>query len=425
VAQPPTMLTTLRGLRAFVDPDAYEGANDDAPISVIRVRLEGTIGSDDLSRERIRSVAQAIHERTGLAVDITAGSSPHPLMIDLSAGEYGRPQLTVREGWVEKGVAVEFVDAIDRKSLALFGLIVVICGFFLANGTLASVRTRRIEIGTLLCLGWSQGNVFRAVLGEVVLVGLIAGVLGTGIAAAMVPVLSLTMPLVRTLLVVPVALGLAIAAGVLPAWRAARSVPMDAVRPAVAERGRRGHTRSVRGMAWANLRRVPSRTLLGSAGLFVGIAALTVLIALNRSFQSVLVGTLLGKAISIQVRGVDLLSLAFTIVLGGVSVADVVFLNLRERAPELVTLRSVGWRERDLRAVVVTEGAVMGAMGSLAGAGVGVGLSALVQGVDPGSMVLAASIGTAAGVLASIVASLGPLAAVGRLTPTTVLAAEG
>jgi ABC-type antimicrobial peptide transport system permease subunit len=193
----------------------------------------------------------------------------------------------------------------------------------------------------------------------------------------------------------------------------------------VSERGLGRRTRSVLGVASANLRRVPSRTLLGAAGLFVGVAALTVLIALNRAFQGVLVGTLLGNAVSIVVRGVDLLSVGLTIVLGGVSVADVVFLNLRERAPELVTLRSVGWRERDLRALVVFEGIAIGATGSLAGAAVGVALSAFVQGVDAASMAAAASIAAVAGVVVSSLASLGPLAAIGRLTPPSVLAAEG
>lgn len=424
VQQPPMMLTTLQAAKTFRDPGYVSGTFPEGPISVIRVRVAGVLGPDALSRARIEGVAAAIHDRTGLAVDITAGSSPRPILVELPEGKFGRPELLLREGWVEKGVAVEFVDAIDRKSLALFGLILAICGFFLANGALASVRSRRGEIGTLLCLGWSQGAIFRAVLGEVALVGLVAGIAGTGLAAALVPAFSLDMPATRILLVVPVALVLAVLAGLVPAWRAARSIPMDAVRPAVSERGLRRRLHRVSGIAVANVARVPSRTALGAAGLAIGVAALTILVALNAAFQGVLVGTLLGNAVSVQVRGVDLASVGFTIALGGLSVADVLFLNVRERAAELVTLRTLGWDEADLRRLILFEGLAIGGIGCLAGALVGAGIAGFVRGVPLATVAVSAGVSAAAGIAVAGLASLVPLAVVERLTPPTVLAEE-
>lgn len=241
IAQPPLFLTTLQAMQPFLNPKFYAGATGaNAPISVIRVRVSGVTGPDAVSRERVRRVAQAIRERTGLAVDITAGSSPHPLLVELPAGRFGRPALTVTEGWTKKGVAFAIVSALDRKSLALFVLVLVVSGLFLANGSFASVRSRRTEIGTLLCLGWGRGRIFRAILGELAVVGLSAGLVGTGLAFLLVKALSLDMSPLRTLLVAPVAVALAAAAGLIPAWRAARSVPLDAVRPAVAEPRRGG-----------------------------------------------------------------------------------------------------------------------------------------------------------------------------------------
>lgn len=424
IAQPPLMLTTLQGLKAFVNPQFFEGVNPTAPLSAIRIRVAGVTGPDRLSRERIKNVAQAIYDRTGLPVDITAGSSPHPLLVQLPGGKFGQPPLLVREGWVQKGVAVRFLDALDRKSLALFALILVVCGFFLANGAFASVRSRRQEIGMLLCLGWGQGKIFRAVLGEMALVGAVAGVAGTALAAFLVGVFALQMPVARTLLVVPVAVVLATLAGIVPAWRASRSLPMDAVRPAVSERGGVRRVHRIASMAIGNLLRVPSRTALGAAGLLIGVAALTALVAINRAFQGVLVGTLLGNFVSVRVRGVDLASVVLVIALGGFSVADVLFLNLRERQAEFVTLQTVGWDDRHLRRLVVGEGLAMGAIGSLAGVALGVGLSALIRGIPVSSIVLAAVLAGAAGIFVAAASSLVPLLAIERLTPPTVLAEE-
>src|SRR5205085_7310207 len=297
VQQPPLILTTLNALRSyFLEPRWWGGGRLfrggslprrflRAPLSVIRVRVAGVKGPDPVSRERVRVVAQKIHDATGLDVDVTVGSSPHPMLISLPKGRFGQPPVLLREGWSKKGVSVVFLNAVDRKSLALFALVLVVSAFFVANGAFAVTRTRRGEIGTLRTLGWSQGAIFRALLGELALIGLAAGVVGTILSIALVEAFSLHLALVWTLLVLPLSVALACVAAVVPAWRAARLRPLAAVRPAVARgRGRRpvGH---IARLALVNLRRLPARTLVGAAGLAIGIAALTLLLAIERSYH--------------------------------------------------------------------------------------------------------------------------------------------
>jgi hypothetical protein len=427
IQQPPLMLTTLQGLRALLNPQAFPNvrpAERAAPVIVGRVRVAGVHGPDALSRARIRTVAQLIHDRTGLAVDITAGSSPHELLVDLPRGRFGQPPLRVREGWIKKGVAVLFLEALDRKDLALFALILVVCGLFLANGAFAAARARRSEIGTLRTLGWSQGDIFRASLAELALVGLLAGLVGVGLAAALTEALGLRLALVETLLVLPIAVGLACAAGLVPAWRAARALPLDAIRPPVHGSERVLRARGLVTMALVNLCRLPGRALLGAAGLFVGVGALTTLIGIERAFQGTLVGALLGQAITVEIRGIDLAAAGLTIALAAVSVADVLFLNVRERAAELVTLRTLGWSDRQVAAVVGFEGVALGVTGSVAGAAAGLAFSALLLGVGVAPLLGAAAIAAALGAGAAAVASILPLTQIRRLAPPAVLAAE-
>jgi hypothetical protein len=183
------------------------------PGCVIRVRVAGVTGPDPLSRERIRLVAERIATTTGLAVDITAGSSPSPQLVGLPRGRFGQPALLVRELWVRKGVALAIIRALDRKSAALFGLVLVVCALLLTNGALAAVRGRRAELGTLLALGWSRTAIFASVLGELALVGLPAGLpgrtllggLGLAVAVAVAAAIATTasMLLVLAALAVP------------------------------------------------------------------------------------------------------------------------------------------------------------------------------------------------------------------------------
>ncbi len=423
ISQPPLILTTLQAMKPLLAAKLYSDPAK-APISVIRVRVADVHGDDALSRERIKLVAQEIHDATGLAIDITAGSSPHPLLVHLPAGRFGQPALLVREGWIQKGVSVRFLEAVDRKSLVLFGLILIVCTLFVANGGLANVRARRTEIGTLVCLGWPASRIFAAVLAEVALVGVAAGTAGAVLAAVLVEALSLHLRVINALLVIPVGVLLCLLAGLVPAARAARGLPLDAVRPPVVATSRARSVHGVTGMAVVNLLRVPARTLLGSAGLVLGVAALTVLIGIDRAFQGTLVGNLLGSVVAVQVRGPDRLSVVMTVVLAGLSVADVVYLNLRERAAEMTTLRTCGWSDAELIRLVVSEAVLLGVAGGLTGALVGIGIGRGILGLPTTPLLQAAAIAAAGGVLVCSLAAVVPLFWLTRMTAPTILADE-
>lgn len=423
VTQPPLILTTLAAAEELFDAGRFEGARERAPISVIRVRVVGADGPDAVSQERIRQVATAIVDRTGLAVDITAGSSPQAVEVQLPAGEFGRPPLLLQEGWVEKGVAVRILAAVDRKSLALFLLVLAVSVGYLANSAFAAVRTRRSEIGTLLALGWTHRAVFTAVLGELALIGLGAGIVGTVLAATAVTLLDLDLPLPRTLLVAPVAVALTVGGGLVPASRAARHQPLDSIHPPVTGAGDARPVRGIAGMAVRNLVRVPGRTLLGASGLLVSVAALTFLAAVNLAFEGSVVGNLLGTFVSVQVRAVDYLAVACTAALGALAVADVQFLNLRERAAELATLRTLGWTDRTITRLVGLEGLLAAVAATLVGAAVGAGAASAVGGASSRTL-LAAGLAAGAGIALSVVIAAAASAGASRASTTAALAEE-
>ena len=183
---------------------------------MIRVRVAGVTGPDALSRERVNAVAQQIEQRTGLDVDIVAGSSPSPVTIGLPAGRFGQPPLTLSENWVKKGVAVAILNAVDKTSVVLFTLILVVCVLFVGNAATAAVRGRRRELGVLAAVGWRRSRLFATVLGELAGIGLAAGLLAAVIAVPVSAGLGLHASPGRALLAVPVAIG---GGRRRPAWR--------------------------------------------------------------------------------------------------------------------------------------------------------------------------------------------------------------
>src|ERR1700753_2836724 len=182
VSQPVNLITTLSALPALENSQAYSGVPATDPISVVRVKVAGVTGASALARERINAVAQQIAQHTGLDVDVVAGSSTTPNTIDVPAGKYGQPSLTLSENWVKKGVAVAILSAVDKASVALFTLILVVCVLFVANAATAAVRGRRRELGVLAAVGWRPSRLFATVLGELAGIGLVAGLVAAAIA---------------------------------------------------------------------------------------------------------------------------------------------------------------------------------------------------------------------------------------------------
>jgi putative ABC transport system permease protein len=423
LAQPPGLLTSLRGARVFTS-ERFPTEDGRPPISAVRVRVAGVAGPDAVSRERIRLAAERIATRTGLEVDITAGASGAPIAVDLPAGRFGRPALALTEPWVRKGVATQVLSAIDRKSVVLFALILVVCALFVANATSAAVRARRSELGVLASLGWTTGRLFAVVLCEVAAIGLVAGVLGGLLALPLAALVGVDASPARAALAVPAATALAVLAGLVPAARAAGADPIAAVRPAVlgANRGRR--PRSLAALAVINVLRTPGRTALGALSLAIGVCALTLLLAATLAFRDTLVGTVLGDAVAVTVRASDYVAVVATVLLGLAAVTDVLFLNLRERSTEFATLTATGWDDHALGRLLTFEGVSIGAAGSIAGAAVGLAGASLFAGALPTALVLTTAAAAIAGTALAGLAGLAPAAWLRRAPTVPVLAGE-
>jgi ABC-type antimicrobial peptide transport system permease subunit len=216
----------------------------------------------------------------------------------------------------------------------------------------------------------------------------------------------------------------AVIAGLIPAWLASRADPVASVRPPVLGVRRARQPGGITALAAMNVLRTPGRAAVGAVSLAVGVTALTILAAVTFAFRGVVVGSLLGNAVAVQVRGVDYVAVIATVALGVLAVADVVFLNIRERAPELATIRTFGWRETALSRLVITEGAIIGLTGSLAGAVLGLVAAAQLAGQLPGILYLITAAAVVGGLIVTSTAALLPAQALRRLPAAQLLAEE-
>lgn len=441
---PPLLLTSLANLPSFADPTNFSLPTDSklgtAPVSAVRVRVAGVTGADPVSRERIRLAAEQIQQATGLAVDVTAGSSPAATRISLPAAQSandaatddltdgavtnGTPALVVTEQWTQKGVAAAIITAIDKKSLTLFILILASAALAIAISANAAVRARRTQLGVLACVGWRPSTLLREVLAELVLIGLAGGIGGAILSWPVAAAMGIEIPAWRALLAIPAALVLALAAGILPALTASRAAPIEAVRPAVSTRTRwQIRLRGPASLALGSLSRTPGRVVAGAASLALGVTALGTLLGIVTAFNGAIVGTLLGDAVSVQVRGPDVVAAVLLTVIGLTSLADILFLDIKEQAPGYASLRAFGWRDRTLSALIAWQALIIAAVGALVGvAGALLLLSTLTEVTAP-LVVVTAAVGVGA-VLAALLVSIGPALSLRRIRTARLLTAE-
>lgn len=405
VASPPLLLTTLRGARWLADPQRYAGQPGDAYISVIRVRVSGTGRPGPLAQRRLVAAAVAVHDRTGLRVDVVKGASTRTVRVDLPAGTFGRPAVTVQEQWSVKGAALRFSVAVRGQDRALLWLLLGGAGVLVGQAAFVAVRQRRTQLAVLRALGWSPLRVATLVELETLVVGLTAGaaaVLGavaTGRLVTVSPAVVLAAP----------ALGLVVAglAGLPSAWAASRGSTVAAMSGGQPVRRSRPPATTA-GLAVRELRRAwPVETAVAVLAVAMGAGLVGLVVLVAAGFRARLDTTVLGVALQAQVRPFHLVLASLTLALGAAAAAQVVLLGWLSRRPQLGVLRALGWSGHRLAGLVCWQAAVTAVCG-LAVAAPGVLVCAVALRSPASSTAQALAVTAASCLAAGAVAAAGP-----------------
>src|SRR5690606_2458892 len=98
------------------------------------------------------------------------------------------------------------------------------------------------------------------------------------------------------------------------------------------------------------------------------------------AFHGAVAGSLLGEAVSVEARLADYLGVGIIVILGAFSVADVLYLNVRDTRGELAALAASGWTDTTLARLVIYQGLGIGLLGAALGVAGGVTAASLLVG---------------------------------------------
>lgn len=425
VNTPPLLLTTLQAAQFFSDPIQYPGGLGDKFISAIRVRVSGVNTPGAVAQARLTRVAAQIKEATGLSVDIIRGSSPRPIQVDLPAGKFGRPAVTVNEPWAVKGVAFKFLRAVSAQNLALFGLVLAGAMVLVGETGYIAVRRRRREFGVLRALGWQASSIASLVELEMLVLGLGAGLIALVAGIPIASRLGMGTSSWQLAAVIPIAVVISAAAGLVPALSAGRG-SAAAVMESTSHAGitSRRPPNGLFGVAWREMRgQWRAEAALGAAAIALGAAILGVVVLISVAFRGQLDTSVLGTYLSGEVRPFHVILAGLTLVVGAIAAAEVVTLSYLERRAHLGALRALGWPAWAVVELLSIQASLLGVAGGLAAAvlvsAAGILLRASYAAIGWG---LLAAVGMT--FVATAIAVCAPLAHAYRANPADALRGE-
>jgi ABC-type antimicrobial peptide transport system permease subunit len=148
------------------------------------------------------------------------------------------------------------------------------------------------------------------------------------------------------------------------------------------------------------------------------------LLIVNLTFRGSVSGTVLGDAITVQVQTTDYIAAVLTTLLGAATVADVLYVNIRERSAEFALLGAVGWADFALSRLAAYEALTLGILGATTGAGAALGTAALLSTALTTVSYTVAAAAALAGTALAIAAALLPVRSLRHLPTARLLAEE-
>jgi putative ABC transport system permease protein len=180
---------------------------------------------------------------SSLGLVLSPGADPEAIVAELRARAGGEQDLLVRSNRALREASLEIFD----RTFAITAVLRVVATLVAVDGVLSALMALQLErareLGVLRAQGLTPREVWRLVLAETGLLGTIAGALampvGIGLALALVHVINrrafgwsieTTVSAAVLLEAAGLAVLAALAAGVYPAWRMARTPPAPALR---------------------------------------------------------------------------------------------------------------------------------------------------------------------------------------------------
>lgn len=353
LSSPPALLTTLEAARGLAGENA---------VNAIQVKVAG---ADHFTPEvvaRVHDIAAEIERRTGLVAEVTMGSSPMKVLVQVPGPGPGESAGWIEVPWIHKDAAMTVVQQVEFGYSGYIAVVLIVGALYALTTALTGVTARRREVGVALAVGWPGRYLGRIAAGEQMLFAVVAGVLAAFSAAVggAGPRMVGGVFAVSLVLYLPAC----IAAG----WAAAATPPGAALRWGDTAPGRRVLPGTgILPLAISSLLGRPLRTCLTGIAIALPTGLITVLAFTAGHLDGVLYTTLTGQYAALKVGPLQFAAGAVALLVAATAAFDLIRQNAVDHRDERALLHALGWPHRWIAGTMVAEGVLLGVLSGALG----------------------------------------------------------
>ncbi|QFF98998.1 hypothetical protein PB01_09225 [Psychrobacillus glaciei] len=358
--QPPTMLTTI---------EAAEQILGDKPISAIRIKVKNVTTLGEESQKKLEVVAKEIEKQTGLHTDITLGSSPQPLLINIPKVGSNEEVGWVEQLWIKKGASINIFKETKLGYSGIIISLILVAIIYVFSTNLVSYLSRKQEFAVLLSIGWKTRQLKNILMIESLLIGIIASLLTfvvqLGLSFKDKDTLSISEILLLTFFIFLIY----IIGPLFPSRLINKIHPWHVMRAGETNLpGKRViKTKGLFSMVFNTVMGRLQRNLVSILAIALPTALLIMFIYVTFRLNGVLYTSWLGQYVSMEVGIHHYIAVSISLIISILTTSEIMWQNIKERRNEISLLKALGWKNAHIRKMVLVEGAVIGLVGGLVG----------------------------------------------------------
>lgn len=358
--QPPTMLTTI---------EASEQILGEKPISVIRIKVKDVATIGEESQKKLEIVAKEIEKQTGLLTDITLGSSPQPILINIPKVGKNEEVGWIEQLWVKKGASINIFKETKLGYSGIIISVILVAIIYVFSTNLVSYLSRKQEFAVLLSVGWKPRQLKNILIIESLLIGIIVSLLTfvvqLGLSFKETDTLSISEILLLTFFI----LLIYIIGPLFPARLINKIHPWHVMRAGETNLpGKRViKTKGLFSMVFNTVMGRLQRNLVSILAIALPAALLMMFIYVTFRLNGVLYTSWLGQYVSMEVGIHHYIAVSISLIISILTTTEIMWQNIKERRNEISLLKALGWKNSHIRKMVLVEGAVIGLVGGLVG----------------------------------------------------------
>lgn len=367
------------------------------PISSIRIKVKGIEKIRDESQEKIQMVADKIEKQTGLVTDITLGSSPQPVLINVPK-QGDTPALGwFEQSWIKIGASIAILKETQLGFSGIITCIVIVAMIYVFSTSLVSFLSRKQEFAVLLAVGWKPKQIKKLLIIESLLIGTAVAVLTLSIQIIFNYIKPDSISIVKILLITFFILFIYLIGPLGTARLVSNIKPIHIMRAGeISVNGARFvRTKGLLSMISNNVMARWQRNIISVIAIALPTSLLILFIYVTFRLNGVLFTTWLGQYVSMEVGLPHYTAVGVSLVISILTTSEILWQNIKERKREIALLMALGWRNTFVRSMILMEGALIGLLGGIMGGFLSIAIIYFMYGTLPLSeiwIVLASSL---------------------------------